>query len=131
VNRIVLSRRAASRTPHSPRDAGFRPCVRSAVVCVAFPLVAPLPSTDSAATVGLALFARFCGTMGTSDSPVTCMSAVRLLALSDRSSPPFDKEVTGVSRFPCIELPRMRRVFDSGASTRGSRCSSLMVLPSP
>jgi hypothetical protein len=38
-------------------------------VRVAFPLVGPLPSTDSAAAaVGPALFARFMGTMGPSDS---------------------------------------------------------------
>ena len=107
MNRIFLSRRAASRTPHRPRDAGFRFCVRPAVVCKAFPLVDPLPSTDSAAAVGPALFARFTGTMESSDSPVTDASAVRPSALSDRSSPPPAEDVAGVSRFPHTELPLM------------------------
>ena len=113
MNRIFLSRRAASRTPHRPRDAGFRFCVRPAVVCKAFPLVDPLPSTDSAAAgtmrsmVRPALFARFTGTMESSDSPVTDASAVRPSALSDRSSPPPAEDVAGVSRFPHTELPLM------------------------
>jgi hypothetical protein len=44
---------------------------------MSFPLVDPLPSTDSAAANGPALFARFYGTMRPSDSLETCMSAVR------------------------------------------------------
>jgi hypothetical protein len=46
-------------------------------VRAAFSVVGPLPSTDSAAATGLALFARFLGTMGPSDSLETCMFGVR------------------------------------------------------
>ena len=100
-------------------------------VRVAFPLVDPLPSTDSAAAFGPALFARFSGTMGPSDSLETCMSVVRHDAFSDRPPPSSGAGVSRVSRFPCKEFPRMRRVFDSAASMGGLRWSSLMMLPSP
>ena len=99
-------------------------------VCVAFPLVDPLPSTDSAAAIGPALFARFSGTMGPSDSLETCMSGVRQYAFPDRPAS-CDEGVSRVSRFPCIEFPRMRRVSDSAASMGGLRLASLMMWPSP
>jgi hypothetical protein len=97
---------------------------------VSFPLVDPLPSTDSAAAIGLALFARFSGTMGPSDSLRTCMSGVRLDAFPDRPAS-CGAGVSRVSRFPCIEFPRMHRVSDSAASISGLRLASLMLLPSP
>ena len=100
-------------------------------VRVAFPLVDPLPSTDSAAAIEPALFARFSGTMESSDSLETCMSAVRQIAFSDRPPQLSRGGVSRVSRFPCKEFPRMRRVSDSAASTSGLRLASLMVLPSP
>jgi hypothetical protein len=49
-----------------------------------FPLVDPLPSTDSAAAHRPALFARFVGTTRSSDSSGTCVSGVRLAAFPDR-----------------------------------------------
>ena len=77
VNRIFLSRFAASRTPHNPMPRFPGSVSGASKVRVAFPLVDPLPSTDSAAAFGPALFARFSGTMGPSDSLETCMSGVR------------------------------------------------------
>ena len=98
--------------------------------CVAFPLVDPPPSTDSAAAVGPALFARFLGTMGPSDSRETCMSAVRPWAFPDR--PASEGEgVSRVSRFPCKEFPGMRRVSDSAAFLGDVRWASLTMWPSP
>ena len=85
MNRIRLSRRAACRTPRRPSDQVFRLCVRSVACCAAFPLVGPLPSTDSAATVGPALFACFFGTTSPSDSPATCMVGVRSWTFPNRS----------------------------------------------
>ena len=48
-------------------------CPQRVKLACRFPLVGPLPSTDSAAD-DPALFARFVGTMGPSDSLKTCMS---------------------------------------------------------
>ena len=53
----------------------------------AFPLGAPLPSTDSAAGVPV-LFVRFAGTMGPSDFPRASMPAVPSEAFSGRSNLP-------------------------------------------
>src|SRR4051794_6582516 len=49
--------------------------VRCGTVRPTFPLVDPLPSTDSVAALGPALFARFVGTTRSSDSSETCTSA--------------------------------------------------------
>ena len=88
--------------------------------CVAFPLVDPLPSTDSAASDSPALFARFSGTMRSSDSPQTCVAAVRHFACAVRPrSRTSEGGTCGVSRFPCCEFPRMLRVFDSAAPWGG------------
>lgn len=94
------------------------------------PCAPSLPSTDSAAAFGPALFVRFFGTMESSDSLGTCMSVVRQKAFSDRPAP-CDAGVSRVSRFPCREFPRMRRVLDSAASMFDLRLSPLMMLPSP
>ena len=51
-------------------------------------------------------------------------------AFSDRP-PPNGEGVSRVSRFPCNEFPRMRRVFDSAASKGGLRLASPLMLPSP
>ena len=100
-------------------DATLSPalCPQRVRLAWRFPLVGPLPSTDSAAAFGPALFARFSGTMGPSDSLETCMSGVRQDAFPDRPAP-GRVGVSRVSRFPCMEFPRMRRVSDSAASTR-------------
>ena len=78
--------------------------------CVSFPLVDPLPSTDSAAAFGPALFACFFGAMGPSDSLETCVSAV--WQMPSRTVPRQHGEgASRVSRFPCKEFPRMRTAF--------------------
>ena len=73
-------------------------------------LADPLPSTDSAGL--LTLFARFPGTMRSSDFPASCMSGVWGVPFPDRSADPSATDDVGISRFPCEEFPRMRRVFD-------------------
>jgi len=93
-------RRAAARTPSSPRDLEARRCVRSSSHCSTFSLVSPLPSTDSADSGPLSLFAGFCGTMGLSDSPATCLSDLWPRAFSDRSASMEETDVAGVSRLP-------------------------------
>ena len=100
MNRIFLFRRAACRTPLRPDDAGTRLCVRSATCRATFPLVDPLPSTDSAAGVGPVLFACFPGTMRPSDSPVTYALGDWSMTFPNRPLPPAGKGVSGVSRFP-------------------------------
>jgi hypothetical protein len=58
---------AASRTRDARNDTPIRLCVRGVALRRSFPLADPLPSTDSA---GLRpLFARFPGTMRSSDFP--------------------------------------------------------------
>ena len=64
----------------------------------------PLPSTDSAAVVGPALFACFCGTMGPSDSPETCMLGIWSKTFPNRPPPVASPESPGfrkVSVCPC------------------------------
>ncbi len=120
----------ASRTPRNPMPRFPGTVSGASKVRLTFPLVGPLPSTDSAAAFGPALFARFFGTMGPSDSLKSCMSGVRQIAFPDRPAA-CDAEAFRVSRFPCIEFPRMRRVFDSATSSDGLRLSSPLMLPSP
>jgi len=79
--------RAEARTPNSPRDLETRRCVRSSSHCSTCSLVSPLPSTDSADSGPLSVFAGFCGTMELSDSPATCRSDLWPRAFSDRSAP--------------------------------------------
>ena len=63
-----------------------------------FPLADPLPSTDSA---GLRpLFARFPGTMRSSDFPNTYILGVRLAAFPRRSTQGMDE--VGISRFGIV-----------------------------
>jgi len=69
---------AASRTPSSPRDLKVRLSVRSRGGCSTLSLASLLPSTDSADSEPLSLFACFYGTMKLSDSPEACMSDVWL-----------------------------------------------------
>lgn len=130
VNRIFLSRFAASRTPRDPMPRFPGSASGASKVRAAFPLVSPLSSTDSAAAFGPALFARFSGTMGPSDSPATCMSGVRQNAFPVRPAP-RGEGVFRVSRFPCRKFPRMHRVFDSAALSGGLRLASPFMLPSP
>src|SRR5215510_3015269 len=109
-----------------------RLCVRYECACGAFPLVALLPSADSAANASApALFARFVGTMRPSDSPQTCMSTLRPLAFFDRPTLDGSVGVCRASRFPRMELPHMPRVSDSAVSKDCSRLSLPFMLPSP
>src|SRR5262249_38104149 len=102
---------AACRTRHNLCDSLPRLCVRHECACGAFPLVALLPSADSAANASApALFARFSGTMRPSDSPQTCMSKLRPLAFFDRPALLSSPGVCRASRFPRMELPHMPRV---------------------
>jgi hypothetical protein len=72
--RAVPPPMAAVRTPVGS-TRGTRHCVRHVAVRQTFPLVDLLPSTDSAAAMGPALFARFVSTTRSSDSSETCMLA--------------------------------------------------------
>src|SRR5262249_9813657 len=123
---------AACRTRHNPCDSLPRLCVRHECACGAFPLVALLPSADSAANADCApaLFARFVGTMRPSDSLQTCTSTLRLLAFCDRPTP-SGVGVCRVSRFSRMELAHMSRVSDSAVSKDCSRLSLPFMLPSP
>src|SRR5262245_21806655 len=102
---------AACRMRHKPCDSLPRLCVRHECACGAFPLVDLLPSADSAANASApALFARFVGTMGPSDSLHTCTSTLRLLAFFDRPPLLSSAGVCRASRFPRMEFPHMPRV---------------------
>ena len=79
-----------------------------------FPLVSPLSSTFSADYgAPQSLFEGFTGTMKLSDFPQPFIAVVllRFTARTSRCHPP--RPVRGISRFSCIELPRMLRVYDS------------------
>ena len=116
---------------HNPCDSHPRLCVRHERACGAFPLVALLPSADSAANpFASALFARFVGTMRPSDSLQTCMSTLRLLAFFDRPTP-SSVGVCRASRFSRMEFPHMPRVSDSAVSKDRSRLTLPFILPSP
>jgi hypothetical protein len=106
---------------HNPCDSHPRLWVRRECACGAFPLVALLPSADSAANAyPSALFARFVGTMRPSDSLQTYMSTLWLLAFFDRPTPSC-VGVYRASRFSRIEFPHMPRVSDSAVSKDRSR----------
>src|SRR5215468_9759180 len=129
----MLSLLAACRTRHNLCDSLPRLCVRHECACVAFPLVALLPSADAAANAYCAstLFARFSGTMRPSDSPQTYMSTLRPLAFFDRPTLLSRVGVCRASRFPRMELPHMPRVSDSAVLKDRSRLSLPFMLPSP
>src|SRR5579884_2410900 len=84
-----------------------------------FPLAGLLPSTDSAAAVGPALFVCFLGTMRPSDSPAACALGGWSVTFPNRPASPIGEGTAWVSRFPCCEFPRMRRFSDSAASRQG------------
>ena len=111
INRVRLSLLAACRPRHEPCDSHPRLCVRHECACGAFPLIALLPSADSAANASCApaLFARFVGTTRPSDSPQTCMSTLRLLAFFNRPALTSSVGVCRASRFSRMELPHMPR----------------------
>jgi hypothetical protein len=117
---------AASRTRDARNDTPSRLCVRGVASRRSFPLADPLPSTDSAGL--LPLFARFPGTMRSSDFPTACILGVRLAAFPRRSTQRVNE--AGLSRFPCEEFPRMHRVYDCAGSGTGSPGTPISVWPS-
>src|SRR5262249_38292456 len=77
---------------------------------------------------GPPLFDRFSGTMPSSDFPTPCVRDVWLAAFSRR--PVLPSGGVRISRFPCEEFPRMRRVFDCAGPKAGSPVAPVMVWPS-
>ena len=79
-----------------------------------FPLVSPLSSTLSAHCSALQhLFEGFTGTIGLSDFPQPFIAVVLLRFTTRTSHCHMLRSVHGISRFSCIECPRMLRVSDS------------------
>src|SRR4051812_32330075 len=66
--------------------------------------------------------------MRSSDFPTACILGVRLAAFPRRSTQGMDE--VGISRFPCEEFPRMRRVFDCAGSEIGLPVAPIPVWPS-
>ena len=84
-----------------------------------FPLVEQLPSTLSAEDRS-PLFERFAGTTCSSDSPLTYMLVVELVAFSSRSGLLLP-DTSGVSRFSRMEFSDMPGVSDCAGSVSDSR----------
>jgi len=84
---------AASRTPPRPNDTEFRRCVRSVACWTTFPLVDPLTSTDSAATVAPGLVRLLLRYYETVRLPEDVHVGCSTLAFSDRSLPPHGTTV--------------------------------------
>jgi len=99
----------------------------------AFSLARPLPSASSAPDAAApGLFGSFLGTMGLSDFPAAYTSGLWPQAFPDR---PFHNVwavagAAGISRFSCMELPRMRRVSDSAGPMSRLALTPRIVLPS-
>jgi hypothetical protein len=74
-----------------------------------------------------AWFGPFTGTMPVFGFPGAYMSGVRSQTFPDR---PRTWGTPGISRFSCLELPRMHRVFDSVGPGRRSRLARRPVGPS-
>ncbi len=114
VNLSVLSLRAASRTPCSPRDLRwFRLCVRRKAFCSAFLLAESLSSADSADASAASLFAGFAGTTDPSDFLLAFMSALPSVTFADRSvvCRIVGAETNRISRFSRLEFPRHAQVL--------------------
>ena len=79
-----------------------------------FPLVSPLSSTLSAhCSAPQHLFEGFTGTIGLSDFPQPFIAVVLFRFTTRTSHCHMLRPVHGISRFSCIECPRMLRVSDS------------------
>jgi len=79
-----------------------------------FPLVSPLSSTFSAhCSAPQPLFEGFTGTIGLSDFPQPSIAVVLIRFTARTSRCHALRPVRGISRFSCIECPRMLRVYDS------------------
>ena len=113
---VTASRSLGYGLSYAPQPLCSHPrlCVRCECACGAFPLVALLPSADSAANAyASTLFARFVGTMRPSDSLQTFMSTLRLLVSLLRPSHSIESGVCEASRFSRMEFRHMPRVSDS------------------
>src|SRR5213592_832760 len=88
-----------------------------------FSLVRALSSSASAEDCS-SLFGRFTGTTARSDSSGTCLSAVRLIAFSDRSRSWLDREVPEISRFSCMLFLSVRGFLDYAEPTGHSRINA-------
>ena len=80
-----------------------------------------------------ALFPAFTGTMPMCDFPAACMSGLWPQAFPDRPDGRLRLVATGtagISRFSCMERPRMRRVSDSAGPMARLALSPRIVLPS-
>jgi len=86
-----------------------------------FPLVSPLSSTLSAhCSAPQHLFEGFTGTIGLSDFPQPFIAVVLLRFTTRTSHCHVLRPVHGISRFSCIECPRMLRVSDSAGPVNDS-----------
>jgi hypothetical protein len=86
-----------------------------------FPLVSPLSSTFSADYgAPQSLFEGFTGTMKLSDFPQPFIAVVLLRFTARTSLCHPTRPVRGISRFSCIECPRMLRVSDSAGPVHNS-----------
>lgn len=130
VNRAHRSRRAASRTPFRPIDAGSRPCVRGAASLEVFPLAGRLPSTSSSGPVGGPSFAGLAGTTRPSDFPREFTSCAPLSSIPNR---PYAACAAGRPRdLPGSgeEVPNVRRVSDCAGPAGRSRGTRPSASPS-
>ncbi len=85
-----------------------------------FSLVHALPSLTSAEDCS-SLFDKFTGTMAQSDSSIACLSAVGLIAFSDRSRLWLSREAFEVSRFSCMLFLSVRGFLDYAGPACHSR----------
>jgi hypothetical protein len=95
-----------------------------------FSLVCTLSSPTSAEDRA-PLFSRFTVTTVQSDPSRPCMAAVRRSAFAARSRSYRDRGGLDVSRFSCMLLLGVQRVFDYAGPTSHSRLTRPVVLPSP
>ncbi len=80
-----------------------------------------------------ALFPAFTGTTLVSDFPAACASGLWPQAFPDRPAVGLRGRLAGaagISRFSCMERPRMRRVFDSAGPMSRLALAPRIVLPS-
>jgi hypothetical protein len=94
--------------------------LRSGFTVPPCPRATPLP----------ALFGTFTGTTPMSDFPAAYTSGLQPQAFPDRPPGHQAEGATGISRFSCIEFPRMHRVFDSVGPDPRSRLARRPVWPS-
>ena len=123
--------------PCSPVDLRLiRLCVRGKSVCTSFLLAESLSSTGSADGAAPLLFARFAGTMDSSEFRLVFMSAFPSETFADRSAGEIHRfslpvETNRTSRFSRLESPRMHRFSDSAVFVRTLPITVRSMWPSP